>query len=64
MSFIKDIIKLWNKGFERGLSLFQWVLISFMIIGVILSNNFLVLFCMFNVLFFYFEPKTNRRLPR
>jgi len=56
MKIIKDIIKLWNKGFKRGFNIFQWFLIGFMFLGVIVNNRFLVLFSMFVCLFAYFEP--------
>lgn len=55
---MNNYIKLWNKGFERGFSIFQWFLIGFLFLGVIFNNRFLILFSMFVCLFAYFEPRS------
>ena len=60
MKFIKDVVKLWNEGFNRGFNTFQYVLAFFMVLGAILSKPALTLFSMFNIIFFYFEPTRER----
>lgn len=57
---IKSIVKLWNKNFDEGATPFQIVLMIFMIIGAIQGNQRLILFCMFNILFGYLEPRQPR----
>ncbi len=51
-----NIIKMWNKEFNKGVSIFQMCLGAIMILGAIYDNRFLTLFSMTIFLFAYFEP--------
>lgn len=57
---IKDIIKLWNDNFHKGVTVFQMFLMVFMVLGVIIDNYFLTIFSMIICLFAYFEPTDDR----
>lgn len=57
---MKQIIKLWNDNFNKGVSVFQIFLMGVMILGVIIESQPIIFFSMFNVLFAYLEPNTIR----
>jgi hypothetical protein len=57
---IKQILKLWNDNFNKGVSIFQICLMGSMIIGWIIGSNTLILFSMTACLFGYFEPTEDR----
>ena len=53
---MNEIIKLWNKNFKKGFSIFQFVLIGIMVVGIFFKDSFLILFSMVVCLLGYFEP--------
>lgn len=57
---IKEINKMWDDNFNKGVSVFQMFLIGAMIFGGIFNNSTLVLFSMFVCLIGYFEPTDDR----
>ena len=54
------IVDLFNRNFNKGLSIYQMFLMAMMIGGAVLDNQFLILFSMINCVFGYFEPNTSR----
>lgn len=52
---MNGLINIWNKEFEKGVSIFQMFLGISMIVGGIVGNQFLIFFSMINFLFAYFE---------
>lgn len=60
MNIWKDIGKLWNRNFNRGVTVYQCCLMASIILGVMMDNQFLVLFCMFNCLAGYLQDTDDR----
>ena len=60
MKIFKEISKLWNNNFDKGVSVYQICLMVTMIIAVFQSNSFLLMFSMFNCLVGYLEPNQSR----
>ena len=54
------MIDLFNKNFDKGLTVFQLFLMGFMIYGAILNRQDIVLFSTFNCIIGYFEPTGER----
>jgi len=57
---IKEIIGLWNKNFDKGVTIFQMSLMTCMIIGAVLNNYPEIIFSMVSCLLGYFEPTNDR----
>jgi len=57
---MNPIINLFNKNFNKGVSVYQMCLMASMIGGAIIGSKLLILFSMVNCIFGYFEPNTNR----
>jgi hypothetical protein len=56
----KEIIKIFNQNFNKGVTIFQLFLMGSMILGVIDNNQNLVIFSMVVCIFGYFEPNQDR----
>ena len=54
------IVDLFNRNFNKGLSIHQMFLMAVMVGGAVLDNQFLILFSMMNCVLGYFEPNTSR----
>ena len=53
---IKEIIKMWNDGLDRGFTVFQCFLIVGMAIGAFLDDKGLVLILLAFCILAFFEP--------
>ena len=55
-----EMKKIFNKNFNKGVSVFQMFLMGTMILGAIVSNHLVIYFSMVACLAGYLEPDTER----
>lgn len=60
MNFFKEVYKLWNDNFNKGVTVFQMCLMASMVFFGIQNNQQGLLFSMTACLFGYFEPNQDR----